>query len=393
MNIKKPIPYSRQNIIKKDIDEVVKVLKSDFITQGNKNMELEKAICNFTSAKFSISVNSATSALHLSCLALGLGKDDLLWTSPISFVSSANCALMCNSNIDFVDINNKTINIDLLELEKKLKNAKKNNKIPKIIVVVHMAGLPCDMKKIKKLSNIYKFKIIEDASHAVNAYYNNQIIGNCRYSDITIFSFHAVKIITSGEGGIALTNNKILANKIKLLRSHGITREYSLFKKKHIQKWYYEQQLLGYNFRLTEFQSALVISQLRRIKSITKKRYKLFNLYNLLLKKLPLILPPNFINFKSSMHLYIIQLNFKNSENKRDLIFNFLIEKNILVNLHYIPIHLQPYYRNLGFKEGDFPIAEKYFKNSLTLPLYPDLKEKELKYIVNNLKLALQKFS
>ena len=350
---KKIIPYSKQEITKEDINQVVKVLKSDFITQGNKNIELEKKISNFVSSKYAVAVNSATSALHLSCLALNLKKNDIVWTSPISFVSSSNCALMCGATVDFVDIDPDTINIDTKKLKDKLKKAKLNKILPKILIVVHMAGLPCDMFAIKKLANIYKFKIIEDASHALNSYYEKDIIGSCVYSDIAVFSFHAVKIITSGEGGMAVTNNKKYYEKIHILRSHGITRDYKKFLNKNLYPWYYEQHLLGFNYRLTEFQAALALSQLKQIKNNTKKRYKLFNLYNRLLKD------------------------------------NALRKKNILVNLHYIPIHLHPFYKKLGFKKGDFPVAENYYLKALSLPLYPSLSIKNLEYIVNIIKKLL----
>ncbi len=388
---RKIIPYARQSISNDDINKVIKTLKSDFITQGKLNQKLEKKICRFTSSKFSVAVNSATSALHISCLSLGLKKNDLVWTSPISFVASANCALLANAKIDFVDIDPRTYNISTAELKNKLINAKKNNKLPKLLIVVHLGGLPCDMHEIYLLSKKYKFKVIEDASHAINAFYKGKRIGNCKYSEITIFSFHAVKIITSGEGGIAITNNNKLATKMRLLRSHGVTRDRKLFQNKSIKinKWYYEQHLLGYNYRLTEFQAALVINQLRRVNQFTKKRYSISKLYDSLLKKLPLNLPSRFEDRISGMHLYIIQLDLEKISKKRDEIYNYLHKKGILVNLHYIPIHTQPYFKNLGFKLGDFPVAENYYSRTLSLPMFPDLTNKQIKFIANEIKNAI----
>jgi len=386
---RKVIPYARQNLSNEDINKVVKTLKSDFITQGKINQNLEKKFCKFTSSKFSVAVNSATSALHISCLSLELKKNDLVWTSPISFVASANCALLANAKIDFVDIDPNTYNISAIELKKKLIKAKKNNKLPKLVIVVHLAGLPCDMHEIYLLSKKYKFKIIEDASHAINAYYKGLRVGNCKYSEITVFSFHAVKIITSGEGGIAITNNKKLAIKMQLLRSHGVTREKKLFQNKSINRWYYEQLLLGFNYRLTEFQAALVINQLKRVSQFTKKRHSISRLYDSLLKNLPIKLPVKLSDRISGMHLYIIQLDQKKISKKRDEIINYLHRKGIMVNLHYIPIHTQPYFKNLGFKLGDFPIAEEYYSNTLTLPMFPDLTIKQVKFIANEIKNAI----
>ena len=386
---RKIIPYAKQNVSNEDIKKVVKTLKSDFITQGKNNQDLEKKICKFTSSKFSVAVNSATSALHISCLSLELKKNDLVWTSPISFVASANCALLANAKIDFVDIDPNTYNISTIELKNKLIKAKKNNKLPKLVIVVHLAGLPCDMHEIYLLSKKYKFKIIEDASHAINAYYKGLRVGNCKYSEITVFSFHAVKIITSGEGGIAITNNKKLAIKMQLLRSHGVTREKKLFQNKSINSWYYEQLLLGFNYRLTEFQAALVINQLKRVSKFTKKRNSISRLYDSLLKNLPIKLPAKLSDRISGMHLYIIQLDQKKISKKRDEIINYLHRKGIMVNLHYIPIHTQPYFKNLGFRLGDFPVAEEYYSNTLTLPMFPDLTIKQVKFIANEIKNAI----
>jgi dTDP-4-amino-4,6-dideoxygalactose transaminase len=322
-------------------------------------------------------------------LSFELKKNDLVWTSPISFVASANCALLANAKIDFVDIDPNTYNISTIELKNKLIKAKKNNKLPKLVIVVHLAGLPCDMHEIYLLSKKYKFKIIEDASHAINAYYKGLRVGNCKYSEITVFSFHAVKIITSGEGGIAITNNKKLAIKMQLLRSHGVTREKKLFQNKSINRWYYEQLLLGFNYRLTEFQAALVINQLKRVSKFTKKRNSISRLYDSLLKNLPIKLPVKLSDRISGMHLYIIQLDQKKISKKRDEIINYLHRKGIMVNLHYIPIHTQPYFKNLGFRLGDFPVAEEYYSNTLTLPMFPDLTIKQVKFIANEIKNAI----
>lgn len=380
------IPYSRQCIDKKDIKNVIQTLKSKFVTTGPKIQEFENKIKKITKSKYAIALNSATSALHVACLALGLKKNDLLWTSPISFVASANCALYCNAKVDFVDIDISTYNISTIELEKKLKIAKKKKKIPKILVIVNFAGQPCDLDKIKSLSNKYKFKIIEDSSHALGAKFNNQILGNGKFSDITVFSFHPVKIITTLEGGMALTNNQTIAKKIDMLRSHGITRNKKSLINKTTNKWYYEQQILGFNYRMNDVEAALGISQLTKLNKFHKKRTLVKKFYDRELKNLPVVLP-KIDKFKiSSLHLYVILLKDGYSIETRNNFIKFLKKNNIETNVHYIPIYLHPFYRNLGFKKKMFPNSENYFKRAVSLPIHPLLKIKDLKFIVKIVK-------
>lgn len=366
------IQYAKQFIDKSDINSVIAALKSEFLTQGPRVKIFEDQIKKFTSSKYAIAVNSATSALHLSCMALGIKKGDNVWTSPITFVASANCALYCGANIDFVDIDPYNFNINIDELKKKLAVAKKNKVLPKVLIVVHFAGLPCEMKLIKKLSLEYKFKIIEDASHAIGASYLNGKIGSNKYSDITIFSFHPVKIITTGEGGMVLTNNKKTASLIENLRSHGIVRNKP--KKNASKLFFYSQINLGFNYRMTDIQAALGISQLRKINSFIKERNKLARNYKKLLSKNSCISyqKNSLKNTVSSYHLFVIRLRSKKYSQVQA--FNFMKKSGINVNLHYIPVYLHPYYKNLGFKSGLCPEAEQYFKETMTLPLYPGLK-------------------
>ncbi len=385
----KMIPYGKQDINSNDIQEVIKVLKSDFITQGPVLPIFEKEISNFCKSKYSVAINSATSGLHLSCLALGLNTNDYLWTSPISFVASANCGIYCGANIDFIDIDQNNFNIDTNLLEEKLIQANKNNKLPKIIVVVHMCGQSADMEKIFNLGKKYGFKIIEDASHGFGGSYKNQLIGNCRYSDITVFSFHPVKIITTGEGGAVTTNNIDIFQKVRILRSHGITKDKECFINKNEGDWYYEQQYLGFNYRLTDLQAALGVSQIKRTKEFISKRREISRRYNELLNGLPIITPKQENYSLSSWHLYVIRIKSNLSKKSHDEIFHTLREKNILVNLHYIPIHLQPFYKKLGFKKGDFPKAEKYYREAISLPIYYSLSFEEQDYVINTLKNIL----
>ena len=380
------IQYSRQVIDKKDIDSVVKVLKKDLVTTGPKIEEFENKINKFLGAKYGAAVNSATSALHISCIALGLKKGDWLWTSPISFVASANCGLYCGAKIDFIDIDKKTFNISITELKKKLILAKAKKKLPKIIVPVSFAGQCCDLKEIKKLSKIYKFKILEDSSHALGAKYEGQKVGNGKYTDISVFSFHPVKIITTLEGGIAITNNKKLNEKLKMLREHGITRKKNLFKNIDTNDWYYEQQLLGFNYRMNDIEAALGIEQLKKINKFFKKRIFIKKFYDQNLKKLPIKLPHIDKNKISSMHLYVITLNDKFTKKHRDNFIKILRKKGIGVNVHYIPIHLQPYFKGLGFKKGMFPESEKFYEKAISLPIHPKITEKELLKIRHTIK-------
>ena len=350
------IPYGRQDITQDDIDAVLRVLKSDFLTQGPVVPDFENKIANHVGADHSIAFNSATSALHAACLALNLGPGDWLWTSPISFVASANCGLYCGAKIDFVDINPETFNICPIELEKKLNKAKKQNNLPKVLVLVHMCGHPSDLEEISALAKKYNIRLVEDASHGIGAKYNSQSIGNCFYSDITIFSFHPVKIITTGEGGMALTNTTELAEKMKLFRTHGITRDIDKMSQND-GPWYYQQIDLGFNYRMTDIQAALGISQCERLDSYVLKRNEIANFYNQALSSLPVKTPAIQKYSYSSYHLYIIRLDLDAICSSHHDVFVNLRDLGIGVNLHYIPIHLHPYYQNLGFKKGDFPNA------------------------------------
>lgn len=373
------IPYGKQDINQQDIDRVVSVLKSDFITQGKMIDTFEEEICKKVDSNYAIAVNSATSALHLACRALGVGKGDLVWTSPISFVASANCALYCQADIDFIDIDRKTINISITCLKKKLEYHRLNNlNLPKVIIVVHMAGHSADMLSIKALADEYGFYVIEDASHAIGSQYMGEPVGCCQYSDIAVFSFHPVKIVTTGEGGVLTTNRRDINQKLRLLRSHGITRDIQGTK----EAWYYEQIELGYNYRLTDIQAALGYSQLSRLNEFVLERRKKARYYTESLSSLDLTLPNNEQLEYASWHLYIIQLE----SNDRSTVFNSLREKGIGVNVHYIPIYNQPYYQKLGFSEGYCPEAERYYERAISLPLFPSLSLSDQDYIVSAIK-------
>lgn len=385
------IPYGRQNITEKDIDAVVNVLKSDFLTQGPKVPEFEQAIIDQCDVKYALAMNSATSALHVACLALGVGKGDIVWTTPITFVASANCALYCGATVDFVDIDSQTYNLSVQSLKQKLETAKKQDKLPKVVIPVHLCGQPCDMATIYELSQEYGFSVIEDASHAIGGSYQSKPIGNCQYSDITIFSFHPVKIITTAEGGVATTNNKGLAQKMDLLRSHGITRDTELMTNEPDGPWYYQQIDLGFNYRMTEMQAALGVSQIERLQSISESRHKIAKRYNEKLANLAVTVPFQIEESYSGLHLYVIRLKLDDIKATRLEVFNALRAANIGVNLHYIPVHLQPYYqKHFNFQIGDFPQAEQYYKEAISLPLYPDLTEEQQDYIVETLEGVLK---
>ena len=383
------IPYGRQDINQEDIDSVLEVLKSDFLTQGPQVPLFEEAVANFCGSKFGVAVNSATSALHVACLALGLGEGDKLWTSPNTFVASANCALFCGAEVDFVDIDRRTFNLCVNELEKKLIQAKLDKTLPKIIIPVHFAGQSCDMRKIYDLSKEYGFKIIEDASHAIGGKYLDHPVGDCRYSDITVFSFHPVKIITTAEGGLATTNDKSLAQRMKLFSSHGVTRDTELMTKPSEGAWYYQQLKLGYNYRMTELQATLGISQMKRLQAFVARRHILQERYHQLLSKLPLVLPHQSKDCYSALHLYPIQIDLDNVNKTHSQIFDELRQDGIGVNLHYIPVHTQPYYERLGFKMGDFPESEKYASRAISIRLYPGLNEIDQEYVLKILKTLL----
>lgn len=383
------IPYGRQDITESDIKAVLDVLESSHLTQGPAVPRFEQDVIRYSNAKYAVAVNSATSALHIACLAIGLGEGDWLWTTPNTFVASANCALYCGGKVDFVDINPLTYNLCPVALEQKLIKAEREGRLPKVVVPVHFAGQPCDMRSIHALSQKYGFKIIEDASHAVGGLYLNEPIGNCRYSDITVFSFHPVKIITSAEGGMAVTNDDKYAEKMALLRSHGITRTPSLMTKPMEGSWYYQQVDLGFNYRMTDLQAALGSSQMNRLLHYVARRHELANRYNKLLVELPLITPWQSKDGRSAYHLYVIRLKLDQIERTHGEVFEALRAREILVNLHYIPVHTQPYYQAMGFAVGDFPEAEKYYTEAISIPLFPALKESEQDYVVESLKELL----
>lgn len=383
------IPYGRQDITDADIAAVVEVLQSVYLTQGPAVPKFEEAVAEYCGVKHAMAVNSATSALHVACLALGLGPGDSLWTTPTTFVASANCALYCGAKVDFVDIDPNTYNMCPEELERKLIAAERTGNLPKIVVPVHLCGQPCDMKAIHALSVRFGFKIIEDASHAIGGRYLGEQIGNCRYSDVTVFSFHPVKLITTGEGGMAVTNDDQLAQAIGLLRSHGITRDSALMTKEMDGPWYYQQVALGYNYRMTDMQGALGVSQMGRLDHYVKRRHEIASRYNALLADLPVITPWQHPDGYSGLHLYVIRLQLDKIQRSHLEVFNELRAHDIMVNLHYIPVHTQPYYQQMGFKQGDFPKAEKYYSEAISIPMYPTMTVEQQDEVVSVLKRAL----
>ena len=383
------IPYSRQYLFSKDIKNVNKVLKSNFLTQGKEVPKFEKKISNFCNSKYTLVVNSATSALHLTCLALGLKKNDYLWTVPITFVASSNCALYCGAKVDLVDIDKNTFNIDINCLEEKLRVAK-NKKLPKILIPVHFAGNPCNLKKLSQLAKKYKFKIIEDASHALGSRYLNRNIGNNSFSDAIVFSFHPVKSITSGEGGAVVCRDKKIYQKIKMLREHGIVKEKRFFQiKKKDQPWYYEQHHLGYNYRMSDISAALGNSQLTHLKLFIKQRNKIAQIYEKKLNKKFITFQKINKNSYSSRHLFIIRIA-KKFHNK---LFNFLRKNKIYVQVHYIPIYKQPYYKkNFNFNEKNFPNSEKYYSEAISIPIYFNLSIKKQLHVIGLINSFFKKY-
>ena len=383
------IPYGRQDISQLDIDAVIAVLKSDFLTQGPSVPAFEKSVANYCGAHHAVAVNSATSALHIACLALGVGKGDIVWTTPITFVASANCALYCGATIDFVDIDSRTYNMSVKCLEEKLVLAEKIDKLPKAVIPVHLCGQPCDMASIYALSQKYGFKIIEDASHAIGGKYKGMPIGNCRYSDITVFSFHPVKIITTAEGGMAMTNDSYLAKRMQLLRSHGITRDVNDMTHTPDGPWYYQQIDLGYNYRMTDLQAALGLSQMLRLDEFVAKRLDIANRYNLFLADLPVNTPWQHEDSYSGLHLYVVCLKLAEIDKTHRQVFEALRALGIGINLHYIPVYLQPYYENLGFKPGYCIKAEQYYSMALSLPMYPTLSNADQDKVIHDLRKVL----
>jgi UDP-4-amino-4,6-dideoxy-N-acetyl-beta-L-altrosamine transaminase len=383
------IPYGRQSITQEDIEAVVEVLRSNFLTQGPAVPRFEHAVAARVGARHAVAVNSGTSALHIACLAMELGPGDRLWTVPNTFVASANCGLYCGAEVDFVDIDPRTWNLSVPRLRDKLAQEKKSNRLPKVLVSVHFAGQPTEQEQIWELAREYGFRVLEDASHAIGASRNGEPVGSCRWSDITTFSFHPVKIITTGEGGMALTNDDYLAGRMGMLRSHGITREADRFLQQPKGSWYYEQQMLGFNYRMTDLQAALGLSQLARLDEYVEHRNALARGYNLALKSLPLRLPTVQAENRSAFHLYVVRMEPLAADKCHRILFEKLREQGIGVNLHYMPVHLQPYYVNMGFCAGQFPESEAHGEEAITLPLFPELSEYEQRWVVQLLEELL----
>jgi UDP-4-amino-4,6-dideoxy-N-acetyl-beta-L-altrosamine transaminase len=383
------IPYGRQDITQSDIDAVVSVLQSDYLTQGPMVPKFEQTVAGYCGASHALAVNSATSALHIACLALGLGSGDWLWTSPITFVASANCGLYCGAQVDFIDIDPHTYNLCPVALERKLIAAEQAGRLPRVVVAVHLCGQPCDMQAIHTLAQRYGVKIIEDASHAIGGRYQGRPIGNCEYSDITVFSFHPVKIITTAEGGMALTNSAELANKMELFRSHGITRDPAQMTHEVDGPWYYQQIDLGYNYRMTELQAALGVSQMQRLEAYIARRHQLARRYDELLATLPVTTPWQHPDSHSGLHLYPIRLQLDKIPKSHRHVFESLREQGIGVNLHYIPVHTQPYYQRMGFQPSDFPQAQAYYREAISLPMYQSLSDAQQNQVITALSKAL----
>lgn len=379
------IPYGRQSISEQDIESVVSVLHSDFLTQGPQVPKFETTVAGYVGAPFAVAVNSATSALHLACLALGLGPGDWVWTSPNSFVASANCGLYCGARVDFVDIDPRTYNMSPSSLAEKLVNAKREGRLPKVVIPVHFAGQPCDMDAIASLAHEYGFKIIEDASHAIGSRWKGVHVGACQYSDITVFSFHPVKIITTAEGGMLTTRDFNIAQQLADLRSHGITRDVTRLEQSNQGGWYYEQHGLGYNYRMTDLQAALGVSQMKELDRFIARRHDLVTRYESEFKNEPIVCPWQHPDSHSAFHLYVIQVTESARMNRRQL-FDALRSAGILVNVHYIPIHMQPFYQRIGFRSGDFPIAESYYQHALSLPLYAGLTDADQDFVIKMIK-------
>jgi UDP-4-amino-4,6-dideoxy-N-acetyl-beta-L-altrosamine transaminase len=381
------IPYGRQDITEADIAAVEAVLRSDFLTQGPAVPAFERAVAEYCGAAHSVALNSATSALHIACLALDLGPGDWLWTSPNTFVASANCGIYCGADVDFVDIDPRTYNMSVAALAEKLRQAEQSGTLPKLVVPVHFAGQPCDMAGIAQLAEQYGFRVIEDASHAIGGRYQDSPIGDCRFSDITVFSFHPVKIITTAEGGLATTNDAELADRMMRLRTHGITREPALMHGESDGLWYYQQIELGYNYRMTDMQAALGLSQLERVDNYIDRRHEIAKRYDELLAPLPLVRPFQRPDSRSALHLYPIQVH-----GDRGGIFRGLRDAGIGVNVHYIPVYTQPFYRGRGFSEGDFPVAEAYYACAISLPMFPTLAHDDQTQVVDAVAEALARF-
>ncbi len=383
------IPYGRQDISEADIQAVVDVLRSDFLTQGPAVPAFENAVIDYCNVKYAVAVNSATSALHIACLALGVSNDDIVWTSPITFVATANCALYCGAKVDFVDIDPQTYNLSVECLAEKLALAKKTGTLPKVVIPVHLSGQSCDMRAIYELAKRYNFKVIEDASHAIGAKYLGEPVGNCKYSDITVFSFHPVKIITTGEGGMAVTNDIKLLKKMQHLRSHGITRDIEDMTHTPDGSWYYQQIDLGFNYRMTDIQAALGLSQMQRLDEFVTKRQMISKRYDALLPNLSVIKPSQNADSYSSLHLYVIRLKLDVISKTHLEVFEKLRAASIGVNLHYIPVYRQPYYARMGFKAGYCPDAEAYYASAISLPMYSGLTNQQQDQVILAMKKAV----
>lgn len=383
------IPYGRQSISDEDVEAVVRVLRSERLTQGDAVPEFEEAVAAYCGAAHALAVNSATSALHIACLALGIGPGDLVWTSPVTFVASANCALYCGADVDFVDVDPATFNMSVAALADKLARAESEGRLPRLVIPVHMAGQPCDMAAIAQLGERYGFSIVEDASHAVGAHYRGEKVGNCRYSDITIFSFHPVKIITTGEGGMALTNDAELAERMALLRTHGITRDPGRMENEPDGPWYYEQTALGFNYRMTDIQAALGTSQMRRLDAFVERRRALAARYDAAFAGESFSVQAQPADSESSYHLYIIRLDTTRNSVDHRAVYETLVGRGIGVNLHYMPVYLQPYYRRLGFRPGHCPQAELYYRSAISIPLFAAMTDEEQEEVVARVREAV----
>lgn len=384
------IPYGKQNISQSDVDAVVQVLNSDFLTQGPMVPKFEEAIADACGVSYSVAANSATSALHIACLALGVGPGDIVWTSAITFVASANCALYCGATVDFVDIDKETYNMSIDALESKLRRAARDGNLPKVLIPVHLTGQSCDMEEISRLSKTFGFSVIEDASHAVGATFCDVPVGSCEYSDISVFSFHPVKIITTGEGGVATCKSEEIANRMRLYRSHGITRDEGQMMNPTVGPWHYEQLQLGYNYRMTDIQAALGVNQLLSLPAFIDKRHEVAQRYKLLLSELPIKLPAQDPRTRSSFHLYVVRIDFSSFKTTQRVFFEEMRHLGVGVNLHYSPVYTQPYFKSLGFEAGYCKEAEHYYRQSVSLPIHPLLTTSEQDYVVEAIMKSLR---
>ncbi len=385
------IPYGRQDIRQDDIDAVVEILRSDYLTQGPAVPAFERAIADKVTVRHAVAVNSATSALHIACLSLGVGHGDTVWTAPVTFVASANCALYCGATVDFVDIDPSTYNMSVHALRQKLEQAEKSGRLPKVVIPVHLGGQSCEMKEIHALGRQYGFGIIEDASHAIGGRYRGDPVGNCAYSDIAVFSFHPVKIITTGEGGMAVTNDDVLAERMRLLRTHGITRDADKMTHEPDGPWYYQQIALGFNYRMTDMQAALGLSQLARLDDYIARRHVISRIYDDALADLPLLTPWQHPDCHSAFHLYVVRLLPDECGITHRELFESLSKTGVGVNLHYIPVHLQPYFRSMGFAPGQFRESENYYAQAVSLPMYPALSEESQSVVIEGIRSAFRK--